>query len=90
MKSLEELRSEIDNLDHQILALVQKRISVTTEVQTLKKEKGLPPEDLERETKILNKLSQDFNKIPAALIKDLFSVLFTYSKRTQGPKIESK
>lgn len=87
MKSLDELRAEIDLIDHQILSHIQKRMTITTEVQELKKTKGLPKEDLQREHNIITELQSKYPELPEGLIQDIYRILFTYSKRAQGPKI---
>ncbi len=80
MMTLQELRQEIDNLDHEVIALIQKRMTLTNKVQALKTKNQLPVEDLQRENQILNSLSAQFPEVPSGLISDIYKVIFKYSK----------
>jgi chorismate mutase/prephenate dehydratase len=55
---LSPLRDEIDRLDGEILALVQKRARAAIELGKLKKRSSLPIMDLVREKQVISRLSQ--------------------------------
>lgn len=80
MKSLEELRAEIDQLDQQLVALIEQRVSIAKQIQQLKKSTGLPTVDLQREQEVLKKLSEQNPLVPAELIQQIYLTLFEFSK----------
>lgn len=80
MKSLAELRLEIDRVDNQIVALLGTRARLTLQVQNLKKETGLPNEDLSREQQIVMDLKNKYPEVASSLIQDIYTVLFKHSK----------
>ena len=56
MKDLETLRKEIDQTDEAICALLSKRFSVVREIGAVKKEKGIPVLNEDRERAVLEKV----------------------------------
>ena len=56
--SLDDLRSRIDSIDDQILALLEQRAEVVARVARAKGEAGLPAYDPERERAVLDRLAQ--------------------------------
>lgn len=71
MKTLEELRKEIDALDHELLNILEKRFAVVKQIGAIKKEHGLSFLDEERWKEVLESklakarnlgLSEDFIK----------------------------
>ena len=53
---LPNLRTEIDDLDSRILALVARRIELVLSIGEYKRERGLPVYDAERERQVLDRL----------------------------------
>ena len=51
--SLDYIRDEIEKTDLRMLALLQKRIALTTEAFIEKRDLGLPLEDLDREENLI-------------------------------------
>jgi chorismate mutase len=54
---LKELRSSIDEIDHQILSLLTARLRLVLEVGELKRDYGAQVYDAERERQVLDRLS---------------------------------
>lgn len=52
------LRGSIDNLDSALISLLAERFKITQQVGELKAELGLPPADLAREAKQIQRLRQ--------------------------------
>ncbi len=55
---LEERRNEIDAIDSEILALLNRRAAIAKEIGILKTQAGLPLVDLARESEIIRSLTQ--------------------------------
>lgn len=55
MRTLEELRVEIDRIDQQMVQLFEERMQVVAEVMTVKKAAGLPILDASREEAVVAK-----------------------------------
>ena len=55
MRTLEELRVEIDRIDQQMVQLFEKRMQVVAEVMAVKKAAGLPILDASREEAVVAK-----------------------------------
>ena len=56
--NLEEIRTEIDALDKELLALFERRMDLCRDVALYKKEHNLPVFQPEREEKLLDKIEQ--------------------------------
>lgn len=78
MKTLEEYRKEIDEIDIKILDLLARRFTVVQEIGKLKKEKGLPVIDKIREAAKIAYLIQESKKfnLSESVIKKIWSVIF--------------
>ena len=55
MKTIEELRQEINKIDEEMASLFNKRMEVAKDIALYKKENNLPIFDKERELQLLNK-----------------------------------
>ena len=53
VRTLEEMRREIDQVDRQLVALFEQRMALTDEVGRIKLESGTPVLDAARETQVL-------------------------------------
>ena len=67
------LRSAIDEIDARLLALINDRLKLATQIGTIKKMAGNPVKDLEREKRIISRL-QDSNCGP--IYNDLLRRVF--------------
>ena len=84
-KSLEDLRKEIDELDHQILDILAKRFSVVKQVGDLKTVKNLPIVDEKRREELLETLGQKAKQfgLSADFIKKLFKEIHDHAMEMQ-------
>lgn len=55
---IDNMRSEIDRVDAQILDLIVRRISLVRRIGEYKRERGLPVYDAERERLVIQRLTQ--------------------------------
>ena len=84
MSKLDELRAQIDDIDAQMIALFEKRMSVTKQVGEFKKEHDLPVLDQKREAEVLAKKEAMLkNKYLKTEVKDFFSSIMAISRRQQ-------
>lgn len=72
MMSLEKIRSQINEIDDQIISLLEKRLKLAKETKKHKKKTC----DLNRENEILNKINSKY-------IKDIYKTIFKNSKQIQ-------
>ena len=83
-EKINTLRKIIDDYDDQILDLLIKRFSVSTEIGVIKTANGLEIGDPNREQEIINRLSK---KLKGKLNKDdiaaIFSQVYQISKKIQ-------
>ncbi len=80
MRTLEELRQEMNYLNHAILALLNKRARVATEVLAVKQRDNLPIHDPARELAMLEDLvAANTGPFPNETIRHLFSEIFRAS-----------
>jgi len=61
MNDLNDLRKKIDKIDDDIIKLLSERFAVVKNIGEYKKERGLDVFDQDRETAILNKISDKIN-----------------------------
>lgn len=73
---LEQLREGINNIDHQLMELLDKRFELVKQVGAYKKENKLPIVDNDRQKFILEK-ANNFNN--SSSIKKIYQKIFTTS-----------
>lgn len=73
---LEQLRDGINNIDHQLMELLDKRFELVKQVGEYKKENKLPIVDNDRQKFILEK-ANNFNN--SSSIKKIYQQIFTTS-----------
>lgn len=73
---LEQLRDGINNIDHQLMELLDKRFELVKQVGAYKKENKLPIVDNDRQKFILEK-ANNFNN--SSSIKKIYQQIFTTS-----------
>jgi len=54
---MDELRSQIDDIDWQILALIGRRMRIVSEIAAVKAKNGNPIRDMDREKEILDRVT---------------------------------
>ena len=63
MKSLDEIRAEIDSIDKELIALFMRRMDCSRAVAEYKKANNIPILNTDREDEILNSVEQKGEKI---------------------------
>ena len=82
---LDALRAQIDNLDEQILALIQKRIAVVLAVGDLKRKRSLGVYDPDREGRLLSRLVEKTQApLDHAAVTAIFQQLVTECRRLES------
>ena len=91
MKDLSQLRSELDEIDSQIVELYEKRMEISSEVADFKIATGKKVLDKERETVKLNAVKalahNDFNRVG---VEELFSQIMSMSRKLQYQKLSEQ
>lgn len=83
---MDELRTQIDELDQEILMLLSKRMTTSAEIAKLKATENLPVEDLNREKQIMDRLKQLSNKynLSSEFIEKVYNEILLESKKIQS------
>ncbi|MBI5412851.1 chorismate mutase [Candidatus Peregrinibacteria bacterium] len=81
---LAALRKEVSGIDKQILALLGKRFKITDQIQQIKLALGLKITQQKRENELLNKYIRLAvrKKLNPTMIRKLFTMVFSYSKKS--------
>lgn len=79
---LEELRSEIDQIDRQIADLLDQRFAVVKEVGATKKKENIAVLDSSREARVLEKIDT-YNVKEANAIKEVYQKIMDVAKELQ-------
>lgn len=84
MKRLTEIRVRIDILDWKIADMLQERASLALETGKIKTEFSLPIQDVEREEKILNTVTESSHgPLPDESLKRIFSAIIDECRRLE-------
>ena len=78
---IKKFRKLINQTDKEIIGLLEKRFLLAKKIIKIKKNKGIPIEDLEREKEIIHQLLKMKKKVPAGCIREIFKSLFRYAKK---------
>lgn len=82
---LQEHRSEIEEIDEQIIKLINRRISISKKIFEAKRLEGKPISDPEREKRVLSRamdLATELN-LDAGAVKSIFQTLIAMSVNKQ-------
>jgi chorismate mutase len=82
---LQEHRSEIEQIDEQIIRLIYRRIGISKKIFESKRAEGKPISDPEREKKVLSRamdLATELN-LDTGAVKSIFETLITMSVNKQ-------
>lgn len=84
MKTLEEFRKEIDEIDEKLLLLLQRRMELSEQIAEVKKQRNYPIFDPDREKMIQEHLLNCLSRLEyrEAILK-VFRQIFTESKKIQ-------
>ncbi|MBR2839408.1 MAG: chorismate mutase [Kiritimatiellae bacterium] len=83
MKSLEESRKEIDDIDGQLVPLLKRRLEIAGDVMRAKIEKGLPVFDPAREREVMSRVAGEIGDAMEDEARLVFSTLFAISRARQ-------
>ena len=89
LRTLEELRYEIDNIDKELVSLLEKRMDAVGEVALFKKKNGTPIFDETREKQVISKnIERVVNDEYKSYIEDILKAIMDSSKEYQCVQIE--
>lgn len=77
------LRTEIDNLDKELLQLLEERFNLTSEVGEIKKTENIKVKDSKREEQLFESRIAQTN-LDEKFVKKLFSTILEESRRLQA------
>lgn len=83
MKTIDELRNEIDEIDDGLVSLFLQRLAVVKEVGEAKKTLSLSVEDKDRENAVIERLTVDKTDKEKKKITELYNKIFDISKETE-------
>lgn len=83
MRTKEEIRREIDNVDDELCQAFLRRIRLVDEMGELKKTSGFTVEDKSREDAILGRLCDGKTDDEKRAVLELYDSIFSISKKRQ-------
>ncbi len=87
--NLEELRLEIDKVDDELIALVEKRMDIASNIAKYKKENNLPVLNSKREREKLNDIASKSRDDIESYMRVLYSLMFELSRSHQNRILNS-
>lgn len=81
MSHITKLRKAIDEIDREIVKQLNRRIELVLEAGEYKRNNKLKVEDLAREEEIISNM--EFNELDEKFVRDIYKVIFCYSKSKQ-------
>jgi len=80
--SLEELRDEIREIDHDIVELIARRTYVADTIAEVKAGRGLPTTDEQQEQRVMDRAGENAEQfdVDANLVKAIFRLLIELNK----------
>lgn len=87
---LNELRKEIDAVDRELIALLEKRLDVAAAIAAYKKAHGLPVLDRSREAAKIESVRAQCRRSTADLIGDLYGPIMAASRSYQTRLMEEE
>lgn len=87
---IEELRTEIDEINRRLLYLIAERQEVSLAIGALKAERGLPLYSHEREAKLLARFRADAldHDLDPDYVEELMNVVLRHSRAAQRKRVE--
>ena len=83
MKTIDELRSEIDEIDDGLVSLFLQRLAVVKEIGKAKKTHSLSVEDKDRENAVIERLAINKTDEEKKKITELYNKICDISKDTE-------
>ena len=86
--SLDELRDEIQEIDHDIVELIARRTYVADTIARVKDERDLPTTDEAQEERVMDRAGENAERydVDANLVKAIFRLLIELNKVEQREK----
>jgi chorismate mutase len=83
--SLDELRTEIQTIDRELVELIAQRTYVADTIAQVKDERGLPTTDEEQEQAVMNRAGENAKRfdVDDNLVKAIFRLLIELNKVEQ-------
>jgi len=83
--SLDELREEIEDIDHELVELIARRTYVADTIAAVKEERDLPTTDEEQEQRVMDRAGENAEQfdVDANLVKAIFRLLIELNKVEQ-------
>ncbi len=80
--SLDELRDEIQEIDHDIVELIARRTYVADTIAQVKADRNLPTTDEEQEQRVMDRAGENAKRydVDANLVKAIFRLLIELNK----------
>jgi len=90
MKTIEELRSQIDKLNREIVELLAKRMEVAGEIAEYKRQRGLPVHVPEREKQVIENVKNLAKEkgLDEKMIEDVFMKIIEHTRNSENKQIE--
>ena len=84
-KSLDELRTEIEDIDRELVELIARRTYVADSIADVKEELDLPTTDESQEDKVMERAGENADKfdVDSNLVKAVFRLLIELNKVEQ-------
>lgn len=83
-KQLITIRQQVTYIDKRIIKFLSDRFKLTSKIQQIKKKLHIPISQKQRENNLIEKYSKFAVKrgLPTSMITKLFSIVFSYSKKS--------
>ncbi|MBD3389155.1 MAG: chorismate mutase [Candidatus Altiarchaeales archaeon] len=79
---VEDIRKKIDEVDGKMLGLLEKRVELTEKIGRVKREKGLPIHDPQREGEVLGRLTGK-TRLNKDFIRKIFAQIIEYCRENE-------
>lgn len=83
--TLEQLREEIETIDHEVVELIAQRTYVAESIASVKRERGLPTTDESQEQQVMARAGENAARfgVDTNLVKAIFRLLIEINKVQQ-------
>ena len=85
--TLDEIRAKIDEIDHELIPLIKKRMECSLAVAEIKKKENLPIYHPEREKQILDRVEQTVGEEYGHFVSSIYSKIMSVSRSFQGNEL---
>lgn len=82
---LNNIRRQLNQIDGQLLALLEARAELIKQVTEIKKRKGLPIRDKEREEEIIQSKASK-TELPEEFVRQIYQAIIDASSKLEGEK----